>query len=181
MTGLPASGKTSLGRQLADGLGWPCLDKDDFLETLYNDQPVLDMTMRRRLSQESDVLFRDAAAECHCVVLISHWAPRGGDGSTDTPTGWIGGHFDRVIELHCACPPEIAIRRFCARRRHPSHLDHLRPPHQVERWVRGLTGGYPLGLGQVRSVRSDIPPDIEGLLAQVDAMLAESWSIKTEM
>jgi len=171
MTGLPASGKTSIGRVLAGELGWPCLDKDDFLEALYDQQPVTDMSIRRQLSQQSDELFRDAAKAHSQVVLISHWAPSDGDGSTGTPADWITGLFEQVIELHCSCPAPVAAARFAARDRHPGYLDKLRNAAEIETWLQALETGYPLGLGEVIGVPTDQAYDAAGLLRQVQDLL----------
>ncbi|SED18936.1 shikimate kinase [Streptomyces sp. TLI_105] len=42
VSGLPASGKTTLGRRLATGLGLPLVDKDAILEFLYGSLGVGD-------------------------------------------------------------------------------------------------------------------------------------------
>ncbi len=171
MTGLPASGKTRAGCALAEGLGWPCLDKDDFLEALFERQRVADLSARRRLSQQSDASFREAAVRHSRVVLISHWAPKDGDGSTGTSTDWIMERFERVIELHCMCSPHIAAGRFVARRRHPGHLDQLRSVVEIERWMQALAEGYPLGLGKGLAIRTDQRCDGAVLLGQVRSLL----------
>ncbi len=63
ITGPPASGKSTLGRQLASGLGLPFLSKDLFKETLFDQLGWSDREWSRRLGGASMALmFRSAAA-----------------------------------------------------------------------------------------------------------------------
>jgi hypothetical protein len=54
VSGLPASGKTTLARRLADGLGLPLLDKDDILDRLFETelgtQHGVDVSAERAMS-----------------------------------------------------------------------------------------------------------------------------------
>ena len=61
MSGLPASGKSRLGAAIAPLLGLALLDKDDFLETLFERDGTGDAAWRERLSRRSDDLFRAEA------------------------------------------------------------------------------------------------------------------------
>ena len=63
ITGAPASGKSTLGRQLAQALGLPYLAKDLFKETLFDSLGWEDRAWSRRLGGASmELLFRTAAA-----------------------------------------------------------------------------------------------------------------------
>src|ERR1700754_1620515 len=53
ISGLPGSGKTTLGRHPALALGLPLLDKDAILERLFESKGVRDLEWRRALSRES--------------------------------------------------------------------------------------------------------------------------------
>lgn len=171
VTGLPASGKTRVGQELAARLGWPFLDKDDVLEALYEGHTVTTMEERRKLSRLSDNLFKEAACAQNNVVLVSHWGPANGTGVTGTPTDWIGARFSHLIEVHCACSAEVATRRFIARRRHPGHLDSLRNQEDTAKKMQSLSGGYPLGLGVTLSVNTEAPYDADEVYRQVKAAL----------
>ena len=154
MSGLPASGKTTLGRAIAEALDMSYLDKDAFLERLYETEGIGDRAHRQQLSRRSDLAFQEAAEALDSAVLVSHWRPRGGPDDTGTPTSWLGDTFDNIIEVHCACSPELAARRFVARRRHPGHLDAERDADQTVRRMRRLAAGYPLGLGHLIDVNA---------------------------
>jgi len=145
VTGLPASGKTTLAHIVGQHLNWPVLDKDVFLETLYAQNVVASMALRRTLSQQADIAFQRAALNLRQAVLVSHWRPRHGPANTGTPTDWVPDHFDWVIEVHCACPLETCITRFRTRTRHPGHLDATRTEADVRLKMQSLTKGYPLG------------------------------------
>lgn len=170
VTGLPASGKSTVARALATALGWPCFDKDDFLEVLYKEALPSTIDQRRKLSRQSDLLFRDAATRKPRAALVSHWASPRGPAGTGTGTGWIGAHFERVIEIHCTCSPETAATRFTARKRHPGHLDRLRPPEQVAGQMQALAPGFPLSLWELISVNTEHPGDPASQAALITAV-----------
>ncbi|MEH6631831.1 MAG: AAA family ATPase [Halopseudomonas aestusnigri] len=169
VTGLPASGKTTVAKELAFGLGWPLLDKDDLLEKLFEEYPVYSFDDRKHLSRLSDDLFREKAENLNNAVLVSHWKPRLGCFDTGTVTEWIPDKFRNIIEVYCACRPQIAMTRFKLRKRHPSHLDSSRAPKDVERQLMSLAELYPLNLGTTLSINTEKPYDIEELLRLIEA------------
>ena len=66
VTGLPASGKSSLGAIVARELAMSCLDKDDFLERLFEESGHAgDGAWRRQLSDRSNRMF-----EVFCLWLV---------------------------------------------------------------------------------------------------------------
>ena len=77
VTGLPASGKTTIGNLLAAELDVPCLNKDTSLERLFDERCGGNEGYRQRRSRESDDAFRAAETALNRVVLISHWRPLG--------------------------------------------------------------------------------------------------------
>ena len=62
VSGLPASGKTQIGRQLARALDYAFLDKDDFLEDLYDQSLVASLDDRDRAARSRGVSRRSASA-----------------------------------------------------------------------------------------------------------------------
>lgn len=163
VTGLPASGKTTLARAVARALGWPLLDKDDFLETLYETHAVQTLADRSRLSRQSDALFQSAAQEQSRVVLVSHWAA-GPPSAGGTPTDWLDRAFDHLVEVYCSCPPDTATARFQARRRHSKHLDHLRLTADLQQQIQDRHDLLPLGLGPVVTVNTEGDVDLNAVL-----------------
>ena len=97
VTGLPASGKTTIGREVAKRLDIPFLDKDDYLEQLYDERGTGDRAWRTKLSLESNDLFQADAAPHQQAVLVSHWRPKTMAGPSGTPIDWLEESFGTVI------------------------------------------------------------------------------------
>lgn len=149
VTGLPASGKSTLARHVAREIGLAVIDKDDVLEKLYDTTDVPDRETRRRLSRQSDADFIAAAGRLPSAVLISHWRNAACDTRSGTPVDWIGDTFDTVVELYCQCPVDTAVQRFQGRTRHPGHRDHERTEPELSAWFSGYALALPIGLGTV--------------------------------
>jgi hypothetical protein len=123
ISGLPGSGKTTLGRRLSIALGLPLVDKDDILERLFSERGVGDALWRRTLSRESDSILQREASQSRGAIVVSFWHVAGMPADSGTPTDWLSTLPGSVLHLRCVCPPEMAARRFIQRRRHPGHLD----------------------------------------------------------
>ena len=123
ITGLPASGKSAIGRSIAKALALPILDKDDFLEALLRRSELPDASRRRELSRLADEGFRARALTQPEAVLISWWRHPRSVNESGTPSNWLSLLPGSVVEVHCSCSPIVAAERFVARTRHPGHLD----------------------------------------------------------
>src|SRR5512134_3128001 len=99
VSGLPGSGKTTLGRQLAGELGLPLLDKDDILDRLFEANGTGDSAWRRRLSRESDVILEREAAASNGAVLTSLWRVPGMAADSGTPTHWLRDLSNLVVNV----------------------------------------------------------------------------------
>src|SRR5690349_22393578 len=103
LTGLPASGKSTLGRAVAAALGLPMLDKDDILEALFDSLGVGDAEWRRRLSRAADEVLRRQALASHGAVLASWWRHPASGEESGTPCEWLRSLPGALVELHCVC------------------------------------------------------------------------------
>jgi gluconate kinase len=171
VSGLPASGKSTVGLQIASALELPYLDKDDFLEQLFASEGVGDEHMRRRLSREADVMFRDAAQGMSNVVLVSHWRPRGSSLETGTSTAWLTASFASIVEVFCRCTPAESRHRFFLRKRHEGHLDQTRNPEQFEVQMIEIESGYPLRIGQLIEFNATEQSDLTVVIEQIKSLL----------
>jgi predicted kinase len=162
MSGLPGSGKTTLGRQLATLLGLAMLDKDDVLDALLQAVGSADPPCRQSLSRASDAVLETIAANSPGAVLSSFWRRERLSTTSGTPTAWLHQLPDaRLIEVHCACPPAVAAARFQARRRHSGHHDQQHTTEDLIDQFTRLDVEGPLRVGHLVAVdtSSDVDPD----------------------
>ena len=123
ISGLPGSGKTTLGRRLAPALHLPLIDKDEILDRLFESKGVGNGVWRRALSRESDAILQREAMGSNGAILASFWRVPGMPPDSGTPTDWLDAPYHHVVNVHCVCEVEVAARRFLQRQRHRGHLD----------------------------------------------------------
>jgi hypothetical protein len=168
VSGLPASGKSTIGHFIANGLGLPLLDKDVVLESIFERITPTDAEGRNDLSRLADEAFRAQALGAVGGVLVSWWRHPRSAAESGTPTQWLASLSGALVEVHCLCAPLVAAKRFVARTRHPGHLDGQRSRAQLlvqfnEHAVHG-----PLGIGSVVEVRTNERVNKSALLRQVN-------------
>lgn len=162
VSGLPASGKTAIGRRLAERLAIPFIDKDDLLEAEFEKYDQVDPEMRHRLSRKCDDAMADKAKDLGSGVLVSFWRPPDLDVSYGTSTRWIAELDVPVVELHCRCEPLIAERRFRDRQRHAGHNDPARL-NGLNDQLNGLAALGPLGCWPLVTVDTSALDEITDL------------------
>ena len=172
MSGLPGSGKSTLGGRIAEALELPLLDKDRYLEELFRVRGAGDAAWRRALSRESDSILQAEATASNGAVLVSHWRLPGMAEGSGTPWEWVSGLSRRVAHVHCECDPEIAARRFFERRRHPGHGDSDRPFAAVLASIRETASLRMPGLHPVVAVDTSGPVNFEAAIREVRENLA---------
>ena len=123
LSGLPASGKSTLGTKLADHLNLPFFDKDHFLERLFTDSVKVSPATRAKLSRQADVEFEAAVRSAERAVLASWWRHPKASSSSGTVPWWLQEKNDVFVEIHCVCSPDTAVVRFMGRTRHAGHND----------------------------------------------------------
>jgi hypothetical protein len=133
----------------------PLLTKDAVKEALFDALGAGDRAWSRRLGAASmEVLFA-LAADAPTAVLESFWRR---PFAVDRLTG-LG---RPVVEVHCACPPDLALTRYCGRQRHPAHdgVDE----DEIAGWA---ADAGPLALGPVLEVDTTRPVDVQAVAAWV--------------
>lgn len=167
VSGLPASGKTAIGRRLAEALDWPILDKDDFLEAEFRKFDEVDMVRRQQLSRESDLEFERQAKAQSCGVLVSFWRPTDQNVPYGTASNWITELQPPVVELHCRCDPNVAQERFLKRKRHPGHNDASRYETLSQQFDELASLG-PLGILPCFTIETSDLADIDVLVKRAE-------------
>jgi len=172
VSGLPGSGKTTLGRQLAPLLGLTLIDKDDVLEGFFESRGTGDDAWRRALSRESDRVFQSQAAASAGAVLVSFWHQPGMATDSGTPTSWLAELSALVVNVHCTCSGEVAATRFLQRKRHAGHLDRRATFAEVVTSLRTLEQHRPIEVGPRVTVDTQTEPNLAGLVGEIGLAFA---------
>ena len=137
VSGMPATGKTTLGRRLAADLGLPFFAKDDLKETLFDTLGVGDLAWSRRLGPASFTLLRYIAEATvragQSAVIEANFTVE-----YDAPfyQSLVARHGVRVAQVWLTAAPMTILARFERRAasadRHPGHvelanMDEFRP------------------------------------------------------
>ena len=171
VSGLPGSGKTTLSRNLAPALALTLLDKDDILESLFDTLGVGDADWRQRLSRASDEIFQRLAITSSGAVLTSFWRSPKASVHSGTRTDWITATSERIVEVYCACDPEIAAMRFVNRVRHPGHLDSLKRTEDLLSSFQNLASAGPIGIGKLLRVNTSNEVNLDVVIDAVKSLL----------
>jgi predicted kinase len=162
VSGAPGSGKSTLAGPLAAELGYALLGKDIIKETLHSvlGPPDLDRARSRELGAASMELLWALAARSPQVLIEANFRPHSEYERTRLTA--LGG---AQVEVHCACPPELAVARYNTRPRHPVHVQMTIPPDYLAEWDR------PMGVGTLVTVDTTTPVDVATLAAQIRSLL----------
>jgi len=169
VSGLPGSGKSWLALKLAPLLGLAVIDKDDILERLFDLKGVGDSDWRRTLSRESDLILRLESEASRGALLVSHWHLPGMPSASGTPTDWLPGLSNRIVNLHCECSAEVAAARFSQRKRHSGHLDYAKSREQILASLQDLLRLKPLEIGERVSVDTSAEITFRELVARISS------------
>lgn len=124
VSGTPASGKSTLARQLSATLRLPLLSKDGFKETLGEALPAADRERSRELGAAAYALLFATAGwllDGGCGLLLESNFWRG----ESEPALWPLLARSEPALIHCEAPTGVLLRRFRERHevgeRHPVH------------------------------------------------------------
>jgi hypothetical protein len=160
VSGLAASGKTTVAVPLARALGVPLIAKDAIKEALFDAVGVGDWEWSKTLSRAADAAMVRIAQDLDAAVLDNFWY-------AETVDDLLSPLPRPIVEVFCRCAPKVAHDRFRTRTRHPGHVDHERDPELLPVFIR-RSHKLPLRmLGPVVEVDTERPVDVDSLTARV--------------
>jgi predicted kinase len=161
VSGLAASGKTSVAEPLARALDISLISKDAIKEALFESVGHGDLAWSKSLSRAADAALVRLAQDLDAAVLDNFWY-------AETATDLLAPLSGQMVEVFCRCDPIVALERFEARTRHPGHADSERDPESMRELFVARAGKLPLGtVGPVLEVDTERPVDVEALAALV--------------
>jgi AAA domain len=179
VSGLPASGKSTLAQRLAERLELPWLDKDVILEALFDGLGTGDREWRKRLSRAADEVLRRQALRLQGAVITSWWRHPSSGSESGTDTQWLSQLPGPMVELHCVCRAELAAERFVSRRRHAGHLDAEKSFHEILTSFEEQALLGPLGIGPLVEVPTEIFPELSQVATAVFSALSANHPSQT--
>lgn len=163
VSGLPGSGKTTVAEGLAHALSIPSLDKDAFLEALFQSETPREVQHRRSLSKIADSQFAQRARTELAAVVSSWWKHPRSTVDSGTPVDLLGPPSCVVAEVHCTCSATTCASRFLARKRHPGHLDSRWSYESLLAMLREQEGFGPIFPAMVTIVNTECAVDFPAL------------------
>ena len=162
MTGVPASGKSTLSRLLADALQLPVLAKDVVKEALHDS---LETTDPVAVSKASAEVIWHLLPSFPGGVIVDMWLDPVRDAGVAADGLSRAGAMARAIEIGCRCPGEVAVERYRGRLRSLAH----RPPDSqtLARIQEASDQMRPTGIGPYLAVDSTKPFAITDIVAWV--------------
>jgi glucokinase len=170
VSGIPASGKSRMGRAIADALALEFLDKDDFLEELFNTRGIGDARWRNELSRAADNMLRDRALNSAGAVITSWWRHPRSQVDSGTPIDWLGSLSNISLEIHCVCDPAIAAERFLRRARHEGHLDRFKNRDELLMNFKQQFALGPLSVATVVEVNTNHAVEVSTLISRIQTL-----------
>lgn len=128
ISGLPCTGKTTLGRKLSEHFRIPLISRDELKEALLDSLGTGDLAWSKKLGAASyKLLYRLLETQIcgRCPLVIeSNFYP---EYDVAPLAAYIRDQSLRAIQVYCRCAPDRLIERFNARatslERHAGHAD----------------------------------------------------------
>lgn len=156
VSGIRASGKSTLARQLGSALAVPVLDKDDILDGLFDSLGIGDPERRSTLSRSADDIVRQRASTLGAGILVSWWQHPHSVSPSGTPTSWLPTLSRDMLEIYCRARTRSALRVFFI----VPFANHLGKPDECTarpRSKRAMAGCSRVDSELVRALSRDLP------------------------
>jgi predicted kinase len=174
VSGLPGSGKTTLGRALAIELGMGFVCRDHMKEALHSVFPATDRESSNLLGAAAYEVLWALLPSLTEGVLEAYWPIS--EPWRSRARRVLSNLSSPTIEVFCDCPKELSIERFIARSatdRHPAHAEHF-GEYPLTRMGLGelWPDPEPLGLDTVIRVDTSAEVDVAAFATRVRAAAA---------
>jgi predicted kinase len=170
VTGIPASGKTTLATALSTRLGWPLISKDLVKEALFDSLGTGDLVWSQRLGRAGHVVMYSLAATIPRVILEAHFQR----GIAEPELLALN---RRIVQIYCSCPVDLAAERYRRRIDDPERHDGHLPEHQSDevtgRWMEATP--TPLDFPNALLVEIDTtgPVDIGAIATSIQTYMLD--------
>ena len=118
--------------------------------------PEPDRAWSRRLGGAAMELLWALAADAPAVLIEANFRPY-----SERERAKLASLAARPVEVHCACPPELALKRYNARVTHPVHVVTTLQLEAMAEYDR------PVGIGALVTVDTTVPVDVTAVAAAV--------------
>jgi predicted kinase len=166
VTGIPASGKTTLATGLSTQLGWPLFSKDVIKEALFDALGTGDVEWSQRLGRAGHVVMHSLAATSPKVILEAHFQR----GIAEPELLALN---RRIVQVYCRCPVEVAAKRYRRRiddpERHAGHLPEHQSDEVIERWINDVPTPLDLPNALLIEVDTTGPVDLGPVVGAIHA------------
>ncbi len=158
VNGPPASGKSTLGKEIAAELGIPLLSKDAIKEEMYDSLGKIERKISRRLGETSMRLMYTVARKILDAGLGVVIEANFYHGISEKDLSKLIAVSDAVM-VHCTAPEEVLKQRYIERaqsgERHPVHDDANRADELGKDLDDGIYDPLNLGIPLIRVDSSD--------------------------
>ena len=178
VNGVPATGKSTVARQLSVALNLPVLSLDTVKEALFSELGIGDRVYNRRMGRASyaAIWALVGAFPPGNAVVVDAWF---GFAPTETLTHYlVQAQVDRICEIWCHAAADVIVERYlkrCGQRA----AGHLGPEYAPE--LRKLAqSAVPLGLATTIRVDTTYPVAVEEVASRVKAALGDRCTDRDE-
>jgi predicted kinase len=160
VTGVPGSGKTTLGSALAKELGARFLSLDTIKGELHERDVTLGGFEPRH---GAEAKLKGYLASAKDTVVVDIWIEPGRD--TERVAGLLHRYREVIVEVLCRVPADVAVQRYLQRPRTAPHL----PPDEATLWRirRSVEVFQPVGIGRCIEVDSSEPVDVKAVVSRL--------------
>jgi len=150
ISGLPATGKTSIGKMLSEDFELPFISKDGIKELLFDSLGYKDRECSKKLGKSTyPIMYYFVESELKAqrsFIIESNFDP---SFDNDIFTRFKEAYLCDFLIINCITDGQVLYRRFVERadsgERHPGHQDHLNHEEFKESLLSGVSKTLDIG------------------------------------